>query len=124
MLAAAIAAAGIYYVGAHDAPKARHSQPASLQSDHAKFAARSPAYLFGFANAALGGCRFIPGAALDQLAAAVEAGAQGVVPEEVSAGFADFHGLQQASGTAGACRIAEQLFGPHAQARPGVLLPP
>ncbi|MCL4765159.1 MAG: hypothetical protein KJZ80_02885 [Hyphomicrobiaceae bacterium] len=84
---------------------------------------RSPAYLFGFAHAALAGCDFVPGAGLDRLAAAVRTGGQGIVPDEVKAGFGDFHGLQRARGQTDACRQAERFLGPRADSQPGVLMP-
>lgn len=112
-LATVIAAAGLYYARPHVDPGNEILHEAD----------RSAAYQFGFANAALAGCSFSPGAALDQLAAAVQADSQGIVPEEIKTGFVDFHNLLEKSGMTAACSRAEGIFGPAAQARPGVLLP-
>ena len=123
LLAAAISAGYVYYAIVFDQTGAQSLQAASSHSHDTPLASRSPAYLFGFANAALVGCQFKPGDGLDQLAAAVESDQEGVVPDELKAGFAEFSALQQARGTAGACNVAERLLGPHAQTRPGVLQP-
>lgn len=109
LLASAIAAGGFYYL---ESPNyQRRAVP------------RSAAYDLGFANAALAGCSFRPGLALDQLAEAVQADAHGVVHEEIRVGFADFAELLEDDGPSSACKQAEGIFGPDAEMRPGVLLP-
>lgn len=123
LLATTITAAAGYYLAIGDQPRAQGPRTANASSDDARLASRSPAYLFGFANAALAGCDFQPGAGLDQLAAAVDPGEQGVVPDEIKAGFADFQGLLRARGSTSACAMAERVLGPHAPARAGVLSP-
>lgn len=123
LLAAALTAAGLYYLVGPDRPQAVDARRPALHFHEDGIASRSPGYLFGFANAALAGCGFKPGAALDRLSEAIRTDEEGVVPDDLKAGFTHFHNLQQARGVAGACEIAERLFGPHAGARPGVLLP-
>ncbi len=113
VLAAAVGGAALY----------RTHLDSHLETDVPAEALRSPAYVLGFAYAALAGCDLAPGAELERLAAMVQAGAHGVVPDEVKAGFSDFQGLQQARGQADACRQAERFLGPRAELRPGVLRP-
>jgi hypothetical protein len=113
LLAAAIGVAGLYYGQEDSRFEAMNSEAGS----------RSPAYLFGFAHAALTACNVSPGPGLDQLAAAVQRDPHGVLADDMKAGFAEFGRILQASGTAEACRQAEHFFGPHALPRPGVLLP-
>lgn len=114
LLAAAIAGVGLYHVQADFRSQTVNTNEAASQS---------PAYQFGFAHAALAGCDFAPGAELDQLVAAVQANAHGILSDDVKTGFGDFQELQQAHGTADACRRAERYFGPRARLRPGVLMP-
>lgn len=124
VMATAIAVAGLYYVRTHEPQHLGTVHPVEQRDPtYLRFVDRSAAYHFGFANAALAGCPFSPGDALDQLASRVEHSRQGVIPDDVKAGFAEFQKLQQASGAVSACQIAEELFGPSAEPRPGVLLP-
>lgn len=122
LLATAIILAA-YYLAADGQPRAQSPAGGGSHYGDAPLASRSPAYLFGFANAALAGCDFNAGAALDRLAAAVESGDRGVVPDELKAGFAEFQSLSEKRGTAAACTLAKRILGPHAPAWAGVLSP-
>lgn len=120
IIAAAAVAGGLIYYFAGGEP--------SATLDHARvegqsLTGRSAAYQFGFANAALSGCKFEPGNRLDELSAAIERHPQGIVPDDLKAGFADFERLQQVSGPADVCSLAEDLFGPRGYMRSGILQP-
>lgn len=69
----------------------------------------------------MAGCQFVPGDTLDEFTASLEVQGQGVVPDDLKAGFAEFHRLQNASGATHVCSLAEDLFGPRGHLRPGIL---
>lgn len=119
--AAAVAVAGLYYYFNADGEST--SDTVQAASSHALIG-RSDAYHFGFVHAALAGCRFAPGDTLDDFTASVKVQGQGLVPDDLKAGFAEFQRLQNASGATRVCSLAEDLFGPRGHLRPGVLMRP
>jgi len=118
IIAATVAGGVGYYFVNHKSGAAIHR----AYSSQASLASRSKAYHFGFIHAALSGCRFKAGRSLDEFSALIERNGQGVVPEELKAGFAEFYRLQQTS-EAGGCSLAERLFGPRGYLHPGILEP-
>ena len=121
LLATAIAAPALYYYSRTNVSYYHAALDISQHIIPSETRSRSPAYLFGFAHAAIAGCEFIPGAGFDRLAASMSGNENGVVPEDVKIGFGDFGLLQQARGTAAACHKAHQLLGSRADLYQDVL---
>ena len=83
----------------------------------------SPAYLFGFAHAALTGCNVEAGTGFPGLEAKVGSRADGAVPDDVKRGFAAFAEIAGSKGADSAGRHAEFLFGAGSRINPNVLMP-
>lgn len=119
VIAAAVTGGLIYYSTDNQPSAADDRTPLGGHN----LTSRSAAYQFGFVHAAMSGCSFKPGETLDEFSALVERNAEGIVPDDLKAGFTEFARLLEADGASGACSLAEQLFGPRGDLRPGILKP-